>query len=182
MASLIDLARAWRAARISSTCQRRSDGELDANGEYRDEAVVIWAQKSADNKLPVSISVLAFGGATEASPLPTTPTTAVAPGELDAAAIIAGDIKPVDNALALAVGDFNGDGVKEIAVAYLTSPTTLNIDIYQYSVALVNHVQQRSLTLGGTTMHCQQLQVEREPYAGGGRLRRRCRPQHRRPT
>ena len=154
VASLIDLApRVAGSADFIDLASGDLDGELDANGEYRDEAVVAWAQKSADNKLPVSISVLAFGGATEASPLPTTPTTAVAPGELDAAAIIAGDIKPVDNALALAVGDFNGDGVKEIAVAYLTSPTTLNIDIYQYSVALVNHVLQRSLTrVGGTTV------------------------------
>ncbi len=129
------------------------DGELDINGEYRDEAVVAWASTSADNKLPVSLSVLAFGGSSEASPLPTGTTTAVAPGKLDAAAIIAGDIRPVDNALALAVGDFNGDSVKEIAVAYLTSPTTLNLDIYKYSVALVDHVLQRSLTrVGGTTV------------------------------
>jgi len=129
------------------------DGELDINGEYRDEAVVVSASAAADNKLPVSVTVLAFGGSTEASPFPTAETTALAPGKLDAASIIAGTIRPVDNALAVAVGDFNGDSVKEIAVAYLTSPTTLNLDIYQYSIALVNHIVQRSLTrVGGTTV------------------------------
>ncbi len=154
VASLIDLApRVAGGTDFIDLASGDLDGELRRQRRYRDGGRSrLGPEKRRQQTAGLDLRTGLWRGDRGVT-LPTTPTTAVAPGELDAAAIIAGDIKPVDNALALAVGDFNGDGVKEIAVAYLTSPTTLNIDIYQYSVALVNHVLQRSLTCaGGTTV------------------------------
>jgi len=126
------------------------DGEPVEDGEYREEAIVAWANPSADNKLPVSVAVLSFGQANEAAPQPTAVTTATASGKIDAASIIAGTIKPVDNALAVAVGDFNGDGVKEVAVAYLSGPMEATIDIFRYEVTRSGFDIVRTLTRVGS--------------------------------
>ncbi len=132
------------------------DGQPADDSDYRDEAVVAWAHADAsdgatDGKLQVAVAVLDFGRASESAPGTITATTAVAAPGLDAGAIAAGTIAPVDNALAVTLGDFDGDGVQEIAVAYFSSPTALTVQVFQYSLDLDGHTILRSLVSAGST-------------------------------
>lgn len=132
------------------------DGQPAADSDYRDEAVVAWAHADAsdgatDGKLQVAVAVLDFGSASESAPATITATTAVAAPGLDAGAIAAGTIAPVDNALAVTLGDFDGDGVQEIAVAYLSGPTALTVQVFQYSLDLEGYAVVRSLVSAGST-------------------------------
>lgn len=131
-------------------------GDLDGwptlqDGEYRDEVALAYAQPGTGNKLPVQLTVLHFGRATEADRTPGAVTTAAASGTLDAASVMSGAVKPVDNALGVATGDFDGNGANEIAVAYLTSPTAVTVDVFRYSVVIAgNHSIQPTLARIGS--------------------------------
>ena len=127
------------------------DGVLAADGEYREEAIVAWAKASGDYKFPVSVAVLTFGEATEASPAPTSVTIAGSSTTIDGASIASKTVRPVDTALSLAVGDFNGDDVKEVAVAYISDKSRVTIDIFQYSVTVEGVDIIRTLTRVGST-------------------------------
>lgn len=129
------------------------DGEPGADGDYRDEAIVAWANPGSGGKHPVSVAVLAFGGATEAAPEPTGMTSNTSSSSIDGASLSNTTIRRVDNALSLAVGDFNGDGVDEAAVAYLSGPSALTIDIFRYEVTRSGFDFVRTLSrVGGTTV------------------------------
>lgn len=111
-------------------------GDLDGllwDWERRDEVVVAYAQPGGNNKYPVRVVVLDLGAASESSPAATAQTAATAAGTLDGASILAAAILPLDNALAVATGDFDGNGLDEIAVAYLSGPSSLTIEIFRYS-------------------------------------------------
>ena len=127
------------------------DGVLAADGEYREEAIVAWAKPSGDLRLPVSVAVLSFGEATEATPAPTAITIAASSTTLDGVDISSALIRRADNALALAVGDFNGDDVNEVAVAYISDKSRVTVDVFQYSVTLNDTDVVRSLTRIGST-------------------------------
>ncbi len=127
------------------------DGVLAVDGEYREEAIVAWAKPSGDNKLPVSVAVLTFGDASEASPTPSSVTIALGSTTIDRESVVLKVVRPIDTAISLAVGDFNGDDVKEVAVAYISDKSRVTIDIFQYSVTVEGVDIIRTLTRVGST-------------------------------
>ena len=108
------------------------------DGEYRDEVAVAYAQPSADNKLPVQLAVLDFTGASPAAPQPTGLLTITTAAKLDAAdlSMAVGKIRPTDNLLAIATGDFDGNYLDEIAVAFLTGTRTAVVETYRYTTTV----------------------------------------------
>lgn len=125
------------------------DGKPAVDLDRRDEVVVAYAQPDAANMLPVQVAVLDFGDASEPAPAATAVTAATASAKLDASHIIAGPIKPLDNALAVATGDFDANGVQEIAVAYLVGPHKMNVDVFRYTVTVQGATVTRTLTRVG---------------------------------
>jgi len=138
-----------------------ASGDLDLflapDGDYRDEAVVVWAQpdafdKTTDGKLAVSVAVLSFEAAGAGSPVPTATTrlTLLSRPRLDTASLTDGTVKTLDNSLGVTLGDFDGDGAREIAVAYFTGPRTLTIEFLKYSLDKPEYALVRSLVLVGS--------------------------------
>ena len=114
------------------------NGERAPDGEYRDEVAVAYAQPSGDNKLPVQLAVLDFTGASPSAPQPTRVLTITTAARLDAASLgtAVGKIRPSDNLLAIATGDFDGNYVDEVAVAFLTGTRTAVVETYRYTTTV----------------------------------------------
>lgn len=111
-------------------------GDLDGflwAWERRDEVVVAYTPASADSKLPVQVAVLDYGQVSDARPLPPVVTQATGSAAVNAAGIGATGIKPQDNVLAVTTGDFDGNRLQEIAVAYLSGPSRLTVDVFRYA-------------------------------------------------
>ena len=112
----------------------------DTDYTYRDKVVVAYATASADKHFPVQVAVIDCTQCANSGPsdLRPTVTTAGTSATLDGADILSGSgpvygpAYPVDNALGVAVGDFDGDGVAEIAVAYLSSSIVLTVESFRY--------------------------------------------------
>ncbi len=116
-------------------------GDLDgfprsATYERRDEVVVVYALPAvagSPNLLPLQVAVLDFARASLDSPGAPVVTTATAPDMKLAVASASYPIASLDNELAVATGDFDGNGLDEIAVAYLAGPQTLKLEVFRYS-------------------------------------------------
>ncbi|NLT36423.1 MAG: S-layer homology domain-containing protein [Gaiellales bacterium] len=117
----------------------------------RDEVVVAYARPSADGQLPIALVVLDFGTASESLPAASAQVFASASGKLDATSIGTMAIRPMDNALAMETADFDSDGRDEIAVAYLSAPGRLTIDVFRLNAVKDSTGRvTRSLQLAGT--------------------------------
>ncbi|MBI2865498.1 MAG: FG-GAP repeat protein [Chloroflexi bacterium] len=130
------------------------DGSRAVDGDYRDEVVVVYAQLGAGGRLPVQLTVLDFGQSSESAPTPSAVTTTTMPAAIDSASISSGLIKPADNVLAVATGDFDLSGLPEIALAYFASWTVLRIDFFRYSVTVNadGTVQRKLDTIGSSSI------------------------------
>jgi len=119
-----------------------ASGDLDGipdmeegRGDTRDELVVAWAQpQSAMGLLPLQVAVLDFRAATTETPAPISSATASTTGSPVAANVSSAKPYPPNNVVTVATGDFDGNGLQEIAVAYVYAPDTLYIDVFRYTV------------------------------------------------
>ncbi|MGH9848170.1 MAG: FG-GAP repeat domain-containing protein, partial [Blastocatellia bacterium] len=114
----------------------------DASGNNHDEVVVVYAAAGAGNQFAVTLKVLDYtSDAADPYPTPiavTSATTAHAiNGNNFAAAKAPGSaqsaILPVDNVLAAAIGDFDGDAQNEIAVLSLENARTSWLTLFRYT-------------------------------------------------
>lgn len=120
------------------------DVQPDANGSAHDEVVACYASGSG-NAVTVQVAVLDFTSAqyagTSISSLHKTtvqlPTVIdrsafnASPYEFDA--FQAGKIMAIDSPVSCAIGDFNDDGMNDIAVAYLKAARTLEVVLLHYT-------------------------------------------------
>lgn len=133
-----------------------SSGDLDGLPRYdpedlepREEVVVAYAQPGAKltpELLPIQVSILDFGRSSDEKPV----MTSILTSEPLAAPSLKYAIKPLDNTLAVATGDFDGNGLKEIAVVYLNSPQRLKVDVFRYSGTRSGYTTTYSLDLIGS--------------------------------
>ena len=103
--------------------------------DNRDELVVAWAQpQSPSGLLPLQVAVLDFSAATAETPTLVFSTTASTTGSPIAANITYAKPYPPNNVVTVATGDFDGNGLQEIAVAYVVAPDSMYIDVFRYTV------------------------------------------------
>ncbi len=113
------------------------DNYRDSQENYRDEVIIAYAGQSANNQLPVKLAVLDFSDSAEEAVLAPVLTTANTSATIDATSIVTyGDLVCAGNALAVITGDFNGDGIDEIAVAYRLNDTQYQVDVYRYTTTV----------------------------------------------
>ena len=127
------------------------DNAADAQGRYHDEVVVCHATAaSSADRLQIMVTVLDYNGGQLAAP---TVTRRRSSGFIDTSAFqerTSGKIHPVDNVVACAAGDFDGDGRNEIALAHLQDATTLRLSLFRYrkdrqGIARLREISQTSL-------------------------------------
>ncbi|MGH8896342.1 MAG: hypothetical protein ACRDZ4_04790, partial [Egibacteraceae bacterium] len=133
--TLPNAAFAARALAPSSDFLDVAVGDLDwlpdSAGEYHDEVVVCWVTLSGGSLFP-NIAVLDYTSpAANATPVAITKASAshfVASSQLTASLL-----KPDDNVVSIAIGDFDGDGRNEIAHAVLENSGSLWLTIFRYT-------------------------------------------------
>jgi hypothetical protein len=126
------------------------DNLPDSAGNLHDEVVVAYAGLSSDPNSKTQnfkLAVLDYTAPATAPPAPVAVTiidtgASIGPNSFTYGVSTPG-ILPIDNVIGLAVGDFDGDGKKEIALANLVDRQTLLIQIWRYSNDGQGH---RSLT------------------------------------
>ncbi len=137
-----------------------ASGDLDGipsaeaeRADNRDELVVAYAQpQSAMGLLPLQVAVLDFRAATAETPTPVSSATASTTGSPVATNVTNAKPYPPNNVVTVATGDFDGNGLQEIAVAYVVAPDTLYIDVFRYTVTrnpATGVVVSRSLSVVG---------------------------------
>lgn len=117
------------------------DSVPDSAGNNHDEVVVAYATNASPGSNEVSVlkvAVLDYTAPASAPPLPVAVTTSIAnvglaPNNNFATAINQDAILPVDNVLGVAIGDFNNNGQKEIAVVHLGDYQAMWISIFRYT-------------------------------------------------
>ena len=130
------------------------DRYVDSEEDYRDEVIVAYAGQSANNLLPVRLAVLDFSASTEGSVSTPVVTTIQAAGQIDATDVYDWDVFVcTDNALSISTGDYNDDGMDEIAAAYRLNSTQYRVDMYVYTTTVnqTSGVKTHSLVLADTT-------------------------------
>ncbi len=112
----------------------------DSKGYEHDEVIVAYASPGANNQLGVNVAVLDFTAPTPPNyiaPLPLAVTSVVASHPIDGNAFYDGGyfpaILPVDNVLGVAAGDFDADGLNEIALVHLQDANTMWVTIFRYT-------------------------------------------------
>jgi hypothetical protein len=110
-------------------------GGVVKDGNYHDEVVVAYASSQFALGEPVQVAVLDYTQLATEPPNPIAVTTAQTSHTLASKfySNTGSDIFEVDNILGVAVGDFDGDGLKEIAVVYLTDATTMIVSMFRYT-------------------------------------------------
>ena len=145
----------------------------DSAGDNHDEVVVAYASPGANNQLMINVAVLDYTAPATAPPSPVAVTTAQASHTINgnefATAANPTGILPVDNVLGVAVGDFDGDGLKEIALVHLENHQTIWVTVFRYTNDGNGH---RSLQGGVRGITGRGGAVLRDRGRGGGRLRR----------
>jgi hypothetical protein len=111
------------------------DNRTDSAGAYHDEVVVAWAKADSTGRYYTpNISVIDYTSATADPTRPEAITSAVSTKAIDTSLWSTnGPITPSDNALSIALGDFDGDGVKEIALATLVDATAIWLTPFRYT-------------------------------------------------
>ncbi len=118
------------------------DKRPDASGNNHDEVVVAYASPTANaNRWAVNVAVLDYtsdAANNYAHPVAVTKTNSAAFGQIDASVINntsqSNVLLPVESILKTAVGDFDGDGVSEIAVVFFADQNTLVVRTFHYEV------------------------------------------------
>ncbi len=113
---------------------------LDGNGFFHDEVAIAWMSLESGQYVP-HLAVLDYTDPAIVSPPPSPAdashpaavTTAEAQARLSQTSLTGGSVYVNDNVLSLAVGDFDGDGRKEIALAVIESSTEIFVEIFRYS-------------------------------------------------
>ena len=109
----------------------------DSAGDNHDEVVVVYASPGPNNQLAINVAVLDYTQPAQAPPSPVAVTTAQASHTINgnefATAANPTGILPVDNVLGVAVGDFDGDGLKEIALVHLENHQTIWVTMFRYT-------------------------------------------------
>ncbi len=129
------------------------DRREDAQGALRDEVIVAYATPGASaTQHSVTVAVVDWTDVTgTGSNVYPTVQTASGSRPLDLNAIGASD-QPVPTVpLAVAAGDFTGDGRPEFAVAYLSSPTQITVDLFAYTTTVDGATITHTLGRIGTT-------------------------------
>ncbi len=109
----------------------------DSAGNLHDEVVVAYVGPGVNNQMTVNVAVLDYTAPATAPPVPAAVTSATASHTIDgnnfATAFRRQAILPVDNVLGVAVGDFDGDGPKEIAVAHIENYQRMWVTTFRYT-------------------------------------------------
>ena len=108
----------------------------DSAGDNHDEVVVAYASPGANNQMAVNVAVLDYTQPAQAPPSPVAVTAQASHtinGNEFATAANPTGILPVDNVLGVAVGDFDGDGLKEIALVHLEDHQTIWVTVFRYT-------------------------------------------------
>lgn len=142
-------------ARFVDIASADLDKVTDTEWNNHDEVVVAYVSASgrADQDT-VNLAVLDYTEASPDNPQVTAITTATGPvpiNESDYETTSSGFILPSDNVLKVGLGDFDGDGLNEIALVYPQDPTTLRLSIFRYTHTFVGGQETRSLTQVSTT-------------------------------
>lgn len=108
------------------------DKYTDVDGNNHDEVVVVYAGPGNNGQTTVNVQVLDYTD-------PSTATSFQPIGGISATASTPIDANPQifasDNILDVAIGDFDGNGLNEIAVVYLQNQTTLWVTTFRYTNA-----------------------------------------------
>jgi len=108
------------------------DKLADSAGVYHDEVVTVWASPGSNNNLTVNVAVLDYTDpSTDSTKQPIAAVLTTASNPIDA--LLSTNIIPIDNVLGVAVGDFDGDGKDEIALAHLQDESTLWVTTFRYT-------------------------------------------------
>jgi hypothetical protein len=157
-----------------SVCAGDLDNLYDADGNFHDEVVVAWTERETPSfndgvnsfRIAPHLAVLNYNGKDPSNPS----VTQVRVSEDDNMSFFGGhdllgyeitrenngsefygsDLQPGDNIISTAIGDFDGDGANEIAVAYMRPPaidTTVYPRITVFIYRYVNDGATASLTL-----------------------------------
>ncbi len=124
------------------------DKVTDSAGNRHDEAVVVYASPAPNNMLTVNLAVLDYGSpqtATTMQPIAVTTATASTQIDADTDGQLFGLLMS-DNMVTVALGDYDGDGYDEIAIAYFINGYTAVIDTFRYR----RNANTRTLTLETT--------------------------------
>ncbi len=114
----------------------------DASGNNHDEVVVAYAASGPGNQLTVNLKVLDYtSDANDPYPAPVAVTSGATGHAIDgnnfastkAPGGVQSAILPVDNVLAVAIGDFDGDTQNEIAVLSLQNAQTAWLTLFRYT-------------------------------------------------
>ncbi len=116
------------------------DGAVDSNGETHDEVVVAFPVVDSEGTWKIEIYVLNYSNTTGAPAISENNTvhSQCGPACFATASSFAGNalnqgtILGAGNILSLAIGDFDGDGKNELAVAHVGDGNTILLDIMRY--------------------------------------------------
>lgn len=109
----------------------------DGAGNNHDEIVVAYASPGANNQMTVNVAVLDYTAPASSPPAPVAVSTATASHTINGNNFLVttptAGILPVDNVLGVGVGDFDGDGRKEIAAVHIENSKKMWITMFRYT-------------------------------------------------
>ena len=110
------------------------DNATDDRGRHHDEVVVCYATgPNSEGRTPIMVAVLNYEDGKVPAPKVTRRRASTSIDTGNFAVSTEGKIHPVDTVLACAIGDFNGDGRNEIALAHLENAGTLRVSVLRYA-------------------------------------------------
>lgn len=132
---------AFEAADFMDIAAADLDKVPDASGNNHDEVIVAYAGTGQNNQLSVNLAVLDYtSDKLDSYPAPVATTTAVLSHTINADRFSSSPnegngpyVLPVDNVLAVASGDFDGDGQNEIAVLHIQDGPTSWLTTFRYT-------------------------------------------------
>ncbi len=128
----------------------------DANYQYHDEVVVAYVDGDPlGDSQDVNLSVLNYGDSSSSDPVETRAIGSVKLNLLKTAGPTfdeACDLCPLlaDNQVSVSIGDFDGDGYNEIALAYIVDGTHLVVDLFRYRTSASGDSSLELISSGGS--------------------------------